>query len=308
MSLLTDSIVVTISQVGFFIGGWIFFVRQLGENYGVRNRIVILSFALTFALSCMLFELIIFEILVLLQPASRYLHWMIGIYCMLFLLVFLIPFYIAYLLLNTIKIVRDFRLVLVLTLIAWCFYLYLFWKLGNPFPISNRHEFFSIEQCISRVGIIGVTAMAILSGFGAVNCPYTYMTYFITPVTDKVVSNVHKRLEQVIKIVKSKEKSVANIETERSVSYLNPTNPWNVLRRTLKRGLENNNTSLIKQEISTYEEIYAQLSVDFLNLQAIQQRIEYSKTLKGKYYHVLGHFFFIILYMENYYFIYQYCF
>jgi hypothetical protein len=38
--------------------------------------------------------------------------------------------------------------------------------LGNPFPISNRNEFFSIEQCISRVGIIGVTAMAILSGFG----------------------------------------------------------------------------------------------------------------------------------------------
>jgi hypothetical protein len=62
--------------------------------------------------------------------------------------------------------VRDFRLVLVLTVIAWCFYLYTFWKLGNPFPISNRNEFFSIEQCISRVGIIGVTAMAILSGFG----------------------------------------------------------------------------------------------------------------------------------------------
>ena len=96
-----------------------------------------------------------------------------------------------------INLVRDFRLVIFFTLIAWCFYLYMFWKLGNPFPISNRHEFFSIEQCISRVGIIGVTAMAILSGFGgeekivwdrkkwlqflflAVNCPYTYMTYFI---------------------------------------------------------------------------------------------------------------------------------
>lgn len=64
---------------------------------------------------------------------------------------------------------RDFRLVLFLTLIGWCFYLYMFWKLGNPFPISNRHEFFSIEQCISRVGIIGVTAMAILSGFGGIN-------------------------------------------------------------------------------------------------------------------------------------------
>jgi hypothetical protein len=45
--------------------------------------------------------------------------------------------------------------------------------LGNPFPISNRHEFFSIEQCISRVGIIGVTAMAILSGFGGMKKNFT---------------------------------------------------------------------------------------------------------------------------------------
>jgi hypothetical protein len=45
-----------------------FFVRQLEQNYGVRNRIVIFSFAITFALSCTMFELIIFEILAFLEP------------------------------------------------------------------------------------------------------------------------------------------------------------------------------------------------------------------------------------------------
>lgn len=37
----------------------------------------------------------------------------------------------------------------------------------------------SIEQCIGRIGVVGVTLMAVLSGFGAVNYPYTSMFYFV---------------------------------------------------------------------------------------------------------------------------------
>ena len=67
-----------------------------------------------------------------------------------------------------------------LTLITWCAYFYIFWKLGDPFPIlSPKHGILSIEQGISRVGVIGVTIMALLSGFGAVNYPYTSMNMFM---------------------------------------------------------------------------------------------------------------------------------
>ena len=53
--------------------------------------------------------------------------------------------------------------------------------LGTEFSVHSPMAagIFSIEQPISRVGVIGVTLMAVLSGFGAVNAPYTYMTYFV---------------------------------------------------------------------------------------------------------------------------------
>ncbi|KAH8024381.1 hypothetical protein HPB51_022865 [Rhipicephalus microplus] len=72
------------------------------------------------------------------------------------------------------------RLVKPLALGAWLVFVYLFWKIGDPFPIlSPKHGILSIEQVISRVGVVGVTLMAVLSGFGAVNYPYTSMAYFM---------------------------------------------------------------------------------------------------------------------------------
>ena len=54
----------------------------------------------------------------------------------------------------------------------------------------------SIEQGVSRIGMIGVTTMAMLSGFGAVYSPYVSMFCFMQTVADDAIESLEQRLMQ----------------------------------------------------------------------------------------------------------------
>lgn len=82
--------------------------------------------------------------------------------------------------------------------------------MGDPFPIlSPKKGLLSIEQGVSRIGVIGVTVMALLSGFGAVNYPYSSMTYFMRPVSYTDIQLVEKRLLQTMDMIIAKKKRIA---------------------------------------------------------------------------------------------------
>uniref|UniRef100_A0A183CU38 GPHR_N domain-containing protein n=1 Tax=Globodera pallida TaxID=36090 RepID=A0A183CU38_GLOPA len=70
----------------------------------VHQRAVQVFFSVTFALSCTMFELIIFEILGVLANSSRLLTWRVSLYAMLVLLICLIPLYFFYSLTRVIRI------------------------------------------------------------------------------------------------------------------------------------------------------------------------------------------------------------
>ncbi len=214
MGLISDSTVVVCTQVVFFIIGWIFFVQKLFRDYELRHRFVQLIFCVNFALSCTMFELIIFEIVDYLEKNSRYFHWYLSLYLSLFMVIVLTPLYIFYFLLSNSGRVPA-QWLWAFAGATWLAWIAAFWKLGDHFPIHNpKHGVLSVETALSRVGVIGVTIMALLSGFGAVNYPYTSMVIFMRSVTASEVAAVERRLMQTVDMIVAKKKRVAMAERE----------------------------------------------------------------------------------------------
>ncbi|GAB1601844.1 Golgi pH regulator-like [Argonauta hians] len=295
MSFIVDSFVMLLSQVLFFVGGWVFFLKQLFKDYEVHRSAILLVFSITFSLCCTMFELIIFEILGVLDASSRYFHWKLGLYAILFVLIAVLPMHIAYYVVTTIRLVPQKKHVqMILTGVTWCIFLYFFWKIGDPFPIlSPKHGIFSIEQCIGRVGVIGVTIMALLSGFGAVNCPYTYMSYFVRHITDSDIQSIEKRLIQTMDMIVMKKKRIALAQRDnlrQAALKKNQGRLFGMFRATPSIA-STENISQLKDETSALEELSRQLFLESVDLHNTQERIEESKTLKGKYFNFLGYFF-----------------
>ena len=73
---------------------------------------------------------------------------------------------------------------------------------------------------VSRIGVIGVTVMAFLSGFGAVNCPYTYLNYFLKNIKDNDILQLEKQHILTTEKIYQKKKRivVAKLEQKKKLS------------------------------------------------------------------------------------------
>nr|CAH7744020.1 unnamed protein product [Callosobruchus chinensis] len=292
MSFLQDSIIMFASQAAFFVGAWLFFMKQLFKDYEVRHVMVQLIFSITLTLSCTMFELIIFEILEVFDSSSRYFYWYLMLYLLLFVVIVLNPFYIGYYCISNVKYVKP-EYIKRLTILIWIGFLIIFWKIGDPFPIlSPKQGILSMEQLVSRIGVIGVTVMAVLSGFGAVNYPYTSMTYFMREVTEADISNLEKRLLQTMGMIISRKKKMAIAKRQNMESAESPQRRgiWGILSSVgISRTQEN--ISQLKLEIEGFEELSRTLFLELHEHRNMLERIEWSKTWKGIYFNFLGYIF-----------------
>ena len=173
-------------------------------------------FSLVFALSCHLFLLVVFEHIDVLPRELRWQWWWCDMVALLFLLIVIVPVYMAFT--WAAAFARTRARALAWTAAVMLVFFYCFWKIGESFPITNPETGrLALDHFAARAGVIGVTIMAVLSGFGAVNYPYTTMTGFLRPFSAARVQQLTRAFYHCLEKVSAKRRRLvfAREETRR---------------------------------------------------------------------------------------------
>ena len=167
-------------------------------------------------------------------------------------------------------------------------FLFLFYKIGVYFPVNTQSDSTDwLSPVVGRVGLIGVTMMAILSGFGAVNSPYSNLSLFLRKVSLKDIEKAERRVAHTINTVFERKKRLArtSVGSNTSSGFF-----ANVLA-SVTASVSHSDTETLAKEIDAQENILRTLLLDLDELQADYERTMDSKTLRGIYNNIMGYMF-----------------
>ncbi|GJP33972.1 hypothetical protein CLOM_g18458 [Closterium sp. NIES-68] len=303
------------SLAALFATGWWFLVARLYKDYEEQFLAVEVLFAAVFALSCNLLQLVLFEILPVLGTSARLWNWRFDLSLLLALLIVVLPCYHSFLVLANTGMRRERAAAGAVVFLG--VFLYLFWRMGISFPMPTPDKgLFTVAQTVSRVGVIGVTLMAVLSGYGAVNLPYTYLSLFIREIDEAEIGVLERRLRHGMEMLVGKKKRALLMRMQ-----LDRTHPElmrelhggpqgasvfrrfvGLLMRAPREEERDEETMRLKgyppvlldmhateAEIKALEALTRSLFLDICNLREEKAAMAYSRTWKGHVKNIFGY-------------------
>jgi hypothetical protein len=273
------------------------------------KRIAAVTFSTTVALSAVLVELILCEISNLLNPAARGLALRITLFSLLILIIIVIPSLEVHTLVSGSRPrseyathnVRKSRPTLrytfeALLLGGWFF---AFWYMphtsllpaslhsqaGQP---SQSKDFDFVEACLERVGIIGISLMASLSGFAAVSSIWQTFGVKHRVVRDTDIARKESGLTATRDMLAVKQSRLRALQRKMSEA---PQDKGGIMTRmigSIKGNSDTNEQRSLEMEISGLETMSATLASSLSTLKARHATQQKSQNSFGRLLNILN--------------------
>ncbi|CAK58986.1 unnamed protein product (macronuclear) [Paramecium tetraurelia] len=258
------------------LGYWLL-TSFIVPDYDIHSKFTIFLFCLTFSLSTMALGMFIFEIFKIGQSQTRPKLWSFTLFSDVLLLLYILPSLSLIFIFHSIQsIPKGIAGFLSIILII----LYLVQKF-HPTNID-----FKLASQIDFITNIGTYMIGILSGFGAVYCPWAYFQMIINKVKQgkkAIVSNIYFILAEI-------EKSVVKLVLineqyrHKLIGEEKPTFFWARITSWFKKTpTESQQRKDLKEELRQLKAIHSQLYDHFKDYIDEETRYYQSKSFYGKF-------------------------
>ncbi|KAI0127464.1 Abscisic acid G-protein coupled receptor-domain-containing protein [Xylariales sp. AK1849] len=283
-------------------------LQQAHAEHGsksIQRRVAAGAFATTIGLAAVLAELILCEISELVDPHARATALKITVPTLLFFLVVVIPFLELQSLVagsgwsfqRTSK-GRIPRTAWILQFAVFGLWLFAFWSLGNLVPVEDvTHPSAKMSEteaestrglaraCLERIGVIGISLMALLSGFASVSSPWHTFGSRASqrPVTDSDIARKRAGLDATNEMLLTKRHQLQALQHKVAItSSADKSGFMTKMMGSIRGGGDAAEIRGLKLEISGLEAMEANLANSLSQLRSRQADSARAATPLGK--------------------------
>lgn len=264
------------------------------HKQGIAGRLPAITFSFTVALSVVLIELLLCEISNTFDPTARRVALQFTVTSLLVSLVVAIPLIEIHSILSSAgwKFVDNtkwrLRLAWLLELASYLVFLICFWTIGQLLPHTTttrtvlegfgRHGM--VQAGLERLGVAGISSMALLSGFASVSSIWQNLVTKSRPVSEADIERKQAGLDATIEMLSEKRERLRRLETKLATAQA--PGFWGRAVGSIRGNADTQERQTLEMEVSGLDTMTASLESSLSMLRSRRDSQLRSQTYFGR--------------------------